>query len=86
MIGDKFYFQQVEEVPEQIQPGIVYHCTKDFRIDLICHCGCGARIILNTLEDARPRWSIINQTTITPSINRLVGCKSHFNITNGIVH
>lgn len=85
MIGDKYTFIDVEVVPDTLEKNIVYHCNNEKRIDLICHCGCDARIILNTLQDTSPKWVVVHPNTIHPSINRIVGCKSHFSIKDGIV-
>lgn len=53
----------------------------------LCPCGCGDEVVLNLLPDMRPRWRIEthdDQTvTIHPSINRRVGCRSHFFIRQG---
>ena len=49
-----------------------------------CPCGCNAQIILNLIPGASPCWSV-SGNTISPSINRAVGCKSHFSIKNAIV-
>lgn len=84
MIGDKYDFVDVEFLPDELEKNVVYNCHSERRIDLICHCGCGATITLNTLTDTSPKWRVDNNT-ISPSINRRVGCKSHFSIRDGIV-
>ncbi len=84
MIGDKFIFIDVNSIPDKLDENVVYNCYSDRRIDLICHCGCGAVISLNTLLDASPKWNIVDNT-IHPSISRIYGCRSHFSIKNGIV-
>lgn len=52
-----------------------------------CPCGCNADIYLNLLKDTRPNWGFyINKRgkiTITPSVWRKSGCKSHFFVRNG---
>lgn len=53
---------------------------------LRCPCGCGEIIKLNTQEDTYPSWQLQSRSklcSITPSIWRVVGCKSHFWLTNG---
>ena len=47
-----------------------------------CPCGCGEDIYLNLIPDTRPCW-LYNlhddqSVSLQPSINRQVGCKSHF--------
>jgi len=47
-----------------------------------CPCGCNSTIQLNLLKDAKPRWRFSknskNRITISPSVWRTKGCKSHF--------
>lgn len=84
--GKSFTFIEVViPIDENIQPGVVYWCPDDYRIDLVCPCGCNEVITLNTLADTKPCWSI-QGNSIKPSINRIVGCKSHFTITNSLSH
>jgi hypothetical protein len=51
---------------------------------LKCPCGCNSQIVLNLIPGVMPCWSI-SENTIKPSIQRIVGCKSHFSIIKGIV-
>ncbi len=60
----------------------IYVCKSEVRADFICPCGCKQIISLNLLKGSTPLWKI-NGNSITPSINRIVGCKSHFYITKG---
>lgn len=55
-------------------------------LTFLCPCGCKEIILLNSLSNF-PTWSIDNRVpvSIKPSINRTVGCKSHFWIINGCV-
>ena len=52
-----------------------------------CPCGCGDLIQLSLLEDHTPSWKIIinkkGTITISPSIERTIGCRSHFNLKKG---
>jgi len=52
-----------------------------------CPCGCNNPIQLNLLKDASPTWryriSKTKKISITPSIRRTSGCKSHFYVRNG---
>lgn len=57
-------------------------------IALKCPCGCNCNILLNLLEDAKPCWHYDiddNSISITPSIWRNKGCKSHFFIRQGSI-
>lgn len=83
---------QVDDLPElhEIKERIIYivgengyHWVAAFK----CPCGCGDLIQLNLLKEAIPFWNILFQEeeliTIYPSIERKIGCKSHFNLTKG---
>jgi hypothetical protein len=82
---EEYIFVEVEALCEKPDEGFVYVCYNERRMDLLCPCGCGALISLNTLADAKPCWKFIEYDGITPSIRRESGCRSHFTITHGIV-
>lgn len=48
----------------------------------LCPCGCGDVIVLTSNAKVRPRWTFAvdqaNRPTVTPSIWRTKGCRSHF--------
>lgn len=78
--------------PERILPGLLFVVTNGklrkwacFR----CPCGCGEKIMLSLVENRRPRWTVITdwlgRPTISPSVNRLDGCRSHFLVQKGRV-
>lgn len=56
---------------------------------LKCPCGCNDAIMLSLNRTKSPSWSVkqdkLGRATISPSINKLDGCKSHFFIKNGKV-
>lgn len=57
---------------------------------LLCPCGCGELLHLRFLPDRKPRWDIhVEQgglVSLTPSVWRQVGCRSHFVLTQGKVY
>lgn len=85
----KFQFETVEDTPSFIPEKKIFIVDEGTAESLVfkCPCGCKADIHLNLLKDARPLWnyriSKKGNITISPSIRRKVGCKSHFFITNG---
>lgn len=87
MINKKFVFvnlaNPLENGATYIEEGIVYITASDCRVDFKCPCGCGDIITLSTIPDTHPAWKVEGHSII-PSINRTIGCKSHFCITNGI--
>lgn len=79
----------VYDLPNDIKYKTIYIIgTKEnpWLIELQCPCGCQELIQLNTLKEASPCWSFkINKKGkiyISPSIQRIVNCKSHFYIRN----
>lgn len=49
---------------------------------MLCPCGCGALLDMNLLHDTLPVWEYTHHqdhtVTLSPSIFRKVGCRSHF--------
>lgn len=60
---------------------------EDWSVGFCCPCGCGEVIELLLLPDVAPRWDIrIDQRgrpTISPSVWRATGCRSHFWLHDG---
>ena len=83
-MGKTFIFQEGCD-DKNIQEGIVYVCREDEKAYLKCPCGCGDVLTLNLIPDTHPGWTI-SGNSIKPSINRIIGCRSHFTITNGITN
>ncbi|WP_429111631.1 DUF6527 family protein [Aeromonas dhakensis] len=55
-----------------------------------CPCGCGRKIELLIIEEAKPRWdysvSDDGLPTLHPSVWLNSGCKSHFWLRNGKIY
>lgn len=84
-VGPKFQIEFVEDVPDIIAENTIFIVQDGNFPELLafeCPCGCRARIFLNLLPDASPKWSYIideqGKIDIYPSIWRKIGCKSHF--------
>lgn len=80
----------VGDVPESLRAGTIYligECDYLWSAIFLCPCGCGSPIHLNLLPEARPKWSVIRHSggvvTISPSVWRLNGCRSHFIVCRG---
>lgn len=85
MLGVKYTFIEVYEIPDKLELSVVYICNEDKRIEFICPCGCHDRIVLGMLINVKPCWKIdLITNSIEPSINRQIGCRSHFKIINGV--
>jgi hypothetical protein len=51
-----------------------------------CPCGCGNVIQLPLSGDDGPRWSVSgtrSAATLSPSVHRTTGCRSHFILRRG---
>lgn len=84
---------RVSELTECLEDGCIYIVGEgiyDWFVAFVCPCGCGAHIYLSVLPDASPRWSLIRHldgaVSLSPSVQRLIGCKSHFFIKKGLVY
>jgi hypothetical protein len=79
-------FEFCDDVPEKLFPGTIYIIgEKRFRWALVfnCPCGCNDTIQLNLLRKVRPKWKFKikkNLISVSPSIWKKSGCKSHFYI------
>ena len=61
----------------------------DWSVGMRCPCGCGDVIELPLQLGVRPRWSLeadpFGQPTLSPSVWRRTGCRSHFWVRGGRV-
>lgn len=75
--------------PERLEPDVLYAIGENghlWQATLACPCGCEARITLNLLPDDSPRWRLRvddDVPTLSPSIWRTTGCRSHFFVRRG---
>lgn len=81
----KYDIKFTEEIPDIFLKRTIYivGTKKDpWLITFLCPCGCKNNIQLNLLKEASPHWILILERkktiSISPSINRIKGCKSHF--------
>ena len=88
----RYSFEQTEDFPESINDFVIYIVGEnefEWLAVLKCPCGCNDVIQLNLLEESTPSWELFRhrnrKLTISPSINRIVNCKSHFSILKGEV-
>lgn len=87
---EKLYkFRFVDDIPDRLRSGIVYLVGNDgyyWQAVMLCPCGCEKVLHMNLIEDYEPCWTyIIHPKTISlsPSVNRMVECRSHFFLRNG---
>jgi len=62
---------------------------EDWSVGMSCPCGCGETIELMLVAEAKPRWSLAvdgrNRPSLSPSVWRRTGCRSHFWVRTGRV-
>lgn len=82
----------VEELPQDLRTGTIYVIGEEghiWSVALLCPCGCGETIHLNVLPETRPRWRVKShrdgRVSLTPSVWRTTGCRSHFFVREGVV-
>lgn len=81
----------VDELPDSLQSRRMYLIgdAAPWSAAFLCPCGCGEVIHLSLLTDDSPRWSVsFNRDglpTLSPSVWRTNGCRSHFFLQNGSI-
>jgi Family of unknown function (DUF6527) len=80
----------IDEIPDNPKRKVVYFIGHDeyyWKAVLICPCGCNKILQMNLMNEYDPFWKYKieknNRVTLSPSIHRIVGCKSHFFIRKG---
>jgi hypothetical protein len=87
-LGETVYVV-VADPPDAPRPGILYIVGEDtpWCGVLACPCGCGDAIRLSLVERDRPSWRLViddaGRPILSPSIHRVVGCRSHFFVRTG---
>lgn len=88
----RFSYKHVKDLPLIIGPDIIYIIGENsmfWMLGFKCPCGCESTINLNLLEESFPCWNFNIESnyliTLSPSIRRIKGCKSHFFIQKGCV-
>lgn len=87
----RFRAWTVEDVPDSPAARVVYLVGQpdEYWLALVrCPCGCGEPISLPMTTGTDPCWHFnanMRRPSLTPSIWRTTGCKSHFFLRNGRV-
>lgn len=85
----RYRTQRVDERPNLLHPGVLYVVGKEklFCAAMLCPCGCGDDLYMSLVDGDSPRWRVKTYrdgtSTMTPSVWRRVGCKSHFILFRG---
>ncbi len=87
----KFRISLAEEMPDNVKKCTLYAIGEGspWLAALQCPCGCGDVIQLSLIEDESPRWSLRREkdgtATLSPSVWRRKGCRSHFFLKRGVI-
>jgi hypothetical protein len=83
-------FERVEDLPDRPEMGFIYLAGAPGHLwgaSMLCPCGCRETIDLNLLTQVRPHWKVSENAngtaTLSPSVWRQMGCKSHFIVRRG---
>lgn len=82
---------RVEAVPDKAKSGLVYIVGEEnpWFVVMTCPCGCRSKIHMSLLPGDYPVWQLKEHNnctiTLTPSVWRTKGCRSHFFLRKGLV-
>ena len=82
-------FKFIDDIPDEPKKKILYFIGEHeyfWQFVMLCPCGCDSLLHMNLMEDEDPYWTYHiedGMVTIVPSIDRKVGCKSHFFVKSG---
>lgn len=81
-------FLTVDDFPDNFAPKTLYvsgYGPHRWSAGMVCPCGCSEVIRLNLLRQSRPSWRLIEHrdrtVSLSPSVWRKKGCRSHFFFT-----
>lgn len=82
----------VEELPDRLDPLALYVAGENGHLwfaAMVCPCGCGETLHMNLQPGTSPCWSFRGHPdgspSLSPSVWRKVGCRSHFFLRGGEV-
>lgn len=79
MHGDRLQHQFVEEIPRELQPGILYISMEFATAQHLCPCGCGGEVV-TPLHPTRWRLTYDGEgVSLHPSVGSgSLPCRSHY--------
>lgn len=92
LVKTTYKHEIVSELPDKLKLNIVYIESNQgcpWQAVMICPCGCKCNLHMNLIEDYNPYWKFYidnkKRVSLSPSIHRTVGCKSHFFLKKGTI-
>ena len=87
-----FHSEHRQELPDAPIAGVLYVLGENGHLwsaALLCPCGCGDTIEVSLHQEGRPRWRLTEygdgKVSLSPSIWRTTGCRSHFILDRGLI-
>ncbi|MBV8646333.1 DUF6527 family protein [Paludibacterium sp.] len=86
-----YRIQVLADVPDRVDDRTLYVIgeRQNYWLAIMrCPCGCGAEIQLPLSGSDGPRWTVSGTPkapTLTPSVHRTKGCRSHFFMRGGTI-
>lgn len=86
---DHLELREVEYMPDQIEPGILYHSDRFKTAIHLCTCGCGNKVVTPISRDrfqGAHKWGFVvdkNGPTSEGSIGNQNVCGAHYHVRDG---
>ncbi|VAW79036.1 hypothetical protein MNBD_GAMMA12-354 [hydrothermal vent metagenome] len=81
------YVEDSIDNPKKKTLYVIGALDEPWQAELTCPCGCKDKIVLPLNDSTKPHWSLIitanNTPSLSPSVWRSKGCKSHFFLKQG---
>lgn len=81
------YLAELPNRPRAHELYVLQSNSQPWAVAMLCPCNCGALIQLSLLTNDSPRWRLSfdrkGRPTLSPSVWRTRGCKSHFFLRAG---
>jgi hypothetical protein len=85
-VTERFELRNVQYMPSELEPGVLYVAAEFGAAAHLCACGCGT-VVRTPIDEAE--WSLeetVDGPSLTPSIgNWQEPCQSHYWIDRGVV-
>ncbi len=85
LFSKSFSYKFIDDAPDKIKRRTIYFIGHEgyyWVAVMACPCGCAQILYMNLISDHKPYWSYKIEynrlVSLSPSVHRMVGCKSHF--------
>lgn len=80
-----YQLARIDDMPDVVEDRVLYligESNSPWVASFVCPCGCKEIISLSLIKTDTPRWQVRvsreGDVTLTPSVWRTKGCRSHF--------